>query len=363
MEAARHTPDATPTWRLRVELNDRPGTLARLTASLADIGCNILSLSVLPVPDGVIDDLIISTPDGLAPAELILVVRSVGGRDAGITKADLTDLIDAPTAALRVAATLAGRTASHAESVRTLLGADSVEPAGVGAESDGGRRHVTVTAADGSELTVRRGWAPFTEVELARSAALADLVHALGEPTIEATAVLTPDGAGVVLRDVLDADADAIAAMHDRCSRATLASKYRVDTKNIPRRLLHRLVGAPRGRTVVGVVGHQVVAVGELIGTGDPTVGEVSLLVEDDWQRQGVGAALLGQLVRAARAAGHTELFGRCVPGDRDRTVQIAARIGHSVSTRFEDDLVRVAIDLTATDAQSPLAGSNRPHS
>jgi len=47
--------DPTPTWRLRVELTDRPGTLARLATSLAGKGCNILALTVLPVPDGVID--------------------------------------------------------------------------------------------------------------------------------------------------------------------------------------------------------------------------------------------------------------------------------------------------------------------
>jgi GNAT superfamily N-acetyltransferase len=358
MEAAHPTPTGAPTWRLRVELNDRPGTLARLASSLADIGCNILALTVLPVPDGVIDDLIISTPDAVLPAELILVVRAVGGRCAGITKAHLTDLTDAPTTALRIAAALVDRSTGYAESVRALLGADSASPAGPDGEEPAGGRQVTVSAADGGRLELRRGWAPFTEVELARSAALADLMRALGESTVDATAVVTSDGAGVVLRDGRSSDSDAVAAMHDRCSRATLTSRYHTGTANIPRRLPHRLIGQPRGRTVVGVVGHQVVAVGQLINTNMPAVGEMSLLVEDDWQGRGIGTALLRNLVRASRAAGHTELFGWCLPGERDRLVRVATRAGFATSSQFEDDLVRVSLNFATTDesASSPTS-------
>jgi GNAT superfamily N-acetyltransferase len=131
--------------------------------------------------------------------------------------------------------------------------------------------------------------------------------------------------------------------MHARCSRSTLASHYHAGSHGLPRRLRNRLLVPPRGRTVVGMTGHQVVAVGQLISTGDPAVGEVSLLVEDDWQAQGIGAALLVHLVRAGRAAGHTELVGWCVPGERG-PVRTAGSAGFPVSTRFEDELMRVSI-------------------
>jgi GNAT superfamily N-acetyltransferase len=349
MDAASPTHGTAPTWRLRVELTDGPGALARLATSLAGKGCNILALTVLPVPDGVIDDMIVSTPDDLRPAELVTVVRSVGGRCAGITKAQLTDLTDAPTAALRVAATLVDQSAGYAESVRELLGADSaapVEPAPDDPRDPGGR-HVTVQAADGTSLELRRGWAPFTEVELARSAALADLVRALGTPNVGATAVVTSDGAGVVLRDGLPSDADSVSAMHDRCTRSTLFSRYHAGTRNTPKRLLSRLLVPQRGRTTVGVIGHQVIAVGQLINTNDPTVGEVSLLVEDDWQGKGIGSALLSHLVRTARAAGHTELFGWCLPGEHS-LARAAERAGYAVSTRFEEGMARVSMSIVA---------------
>jgi GNAT superfamily N-acetyltransferase len=355
MAAADSTDSAAPTWRLRVALTDRPGTLARLAASLSDAGCNILALTVLPVPGGVVDDLIVSTPDDLPPAELVTLVRSVGGRCAGITRAQVTDLTDAPTAALRIAATLVDGSADYAEAVRALLGADSAVP---GSTPDGGRQ-VVVHSADDSPLQLRRGWAPFTEVELARSAALAALVTALAAP-VGPSAVVTPDGAGVVLRDSVPEDTDALAAMHDRCSRSTLFARYHAGTRTLPRRLLHRLLTPPRGRTVVGVTGHQVVAVGQLVNTTQPTVGEVSLLVEDDWQGKGIGTALLAHLVRTARAAGHTELFGRCAPG-APGLANLAADL--PVSTLFEDDVVRMSVDIARGGVQSPFAGSSRPRS
>lgn len=345
MDHAESTPGAPPTWRLRVALTDRPGALARLATSLAARDCNILALTVLPVPDGVVDDLVVSTPDDLLPAELVTLVRAVGGRCTGITRADLEGLTDAPTAALRTATRLVEHSAGYAESLRELLGADAAEPGEAPGEGQpAGGREVTVRAADGSGLALRRGWTPFTEVELARSTALADLVAALGSPNVAPAAVVTRDGAGVVLRDSLPSDADAVAAMHDRCSRATLFSRYHAGTRSIPRRLLHRLLAPPRGRTVVGVVGHAVVALGQLINTTSPETAEVSLLVEDEWQRRGVGRALLAHLARAARGAGHRELVGWCLPEEQG-LVAAARHAGIPVSTTFQDDLMRVALD------------------
>ncbi len=322
----------TGTWRLRVELNDRPGALARLATSLAARECNILALTVLPVPDGVIDDIVVRVPAELRPADLVMIVREVGGRCAGITAADLTELSDAPTATLRAITRLVDGRTGYPETVRALVAADSAvaEPG-----------PVTVRGPAGGGIAVRRGWAPFTEVELARAGALAELVTAMG--TTDTHAVLTDDGAGVVLRDGRPGDADAVAAMHDRCSRASLFARYHAGTRTIPRRLLHRLLAPPRGRTVIALVGHRVIAVGQLINTDQPHVGEVSLLVEDDWQGRGVGSALLTHLGRMARAAGHTELFGWCLPGERG-LAHTAHRAGFEVSQRHEENLLRVAL-------------------
>ncbi|HEY4454147.1 MAG TPA: GNAT family N-acetyltransferase [Pseudonocardiaceae bacterium] len=383
---------AGPVWRLRAELTDRPGTLARLTASLAARDCNILALTVLPVPQGVIDDLIISTPDDLRPADLVSLVRGVGGRCAGITRADPHDLTDGPTSALRAATALIDGSMSYPEAVRTLINADSADsPAAVdrdpeladGAEptdspaSSGhepvlanspeptsfpaapGRQsmpddHADSPAAPGREavleggLRLRRGWSAFTDVELARADALTDLARALDRSSEDPAAVITSDGAAIVLRPGRPTDTDAVAAMHDRCSRASLFARYHTGTRSVPRRLLHRLLAPPRGQTTVGVLGHQVVALGQLINTTDPAIGELSLLVEDDWHGRGVGTALLGYLIRQARAAGYAELVGWCLPGERG-LIRTASGTGVPVTTSYEDKLLRVCLNIAVS--------------
>jgi GNAT superfamily N-acetyltransferase len=203
-------------------------------------------------------------------------------------------------------------------------------------------------------VRARRGWTPFTAVELARATALADLATALDRTGTDPAAVITHDGAGIVLRPGLPGDTDAVAAMHDRCSRASLFARYHTGTRSVPRRLLHRLLAPPRGQTSVGVLGHRVVALGQLINTATPAVGEVSLLVEDDWHGNGIGTALLGYLVRQARAAGYNELVGWCLPGERG-LIRTASHAGVPVTTTYEDKLLRVSMNI-AIAPQGPSA-------
>jgi len=319
-------------WRLRAELPDRPGALARLTASLAAQDCNILALTVLPVLNGVVDDLVISTPEDCRPADLVTLIRAVGGRCAGITKAEPTDLTDAPAAALRVAAQLANGTITYPEAVRELLAADSVEPT---EDTDSTDRQVIL---DG--LRIRRGWAPFTEVELSRTTPLAELAAVVGADA-EPRAIVTADGAGVVLRAGQPGDTDAMAAMHDRC---TPIARTHTGPRSMAMRLLRKPLTQPRGQTVVALAGFQVIAIGQLINTNDPAVAEVSVLVEDDWRGKGLGSAVLTQLSHMARAAGHRELIGRCDPND-DTLLRAATNAGISARTTRQTDLLRITLE------------------
>jgi GNAT superfamily N-acetyltransferase len=68
-------------------------------------------------------------------------------------------------------------------------------------------------------------------------------------------------------------------------------------------RYLRHLLSPNFGRTLVVETGQgQVVGLGHLLWDGDET--EVALLVEDAWQRRGIGGELLYRLVRMAAEAG-----------------------------------------------------------
>ncbi|WP_188316758.1 GNAT family N-acetyltransferase [Solihabitans fulvus] len=357
MDTTWQTGSAPLTWRLRIELDDSPGALARITIRLAEQHCNVLALSVLPVPGGVIDELVVRAGEGLLPADLIEAIRAEGGRCVGITRADVRDLVDAPTAALRAAGQAMRAPAEAAEALRTVLAADSVvpHPAEDGEPDDD--HQAVLTGRNGLRVLARRGWAPFTQLELARAGALLDLLYAADAPPVAASALLSTDGMALVLRPAGPADEEAVAGLHSRCSMSTLFSRYHSGMRTLPRRWLHRLLCPPRGRTVLAQCGDQVVAMGQLIHTGTAETAEVSLLVEDGWQRRGVGAGLLAQLASTARAAGYRELVAWCLPAENG-LVRAAARAGLPTSVRREDGLLRVALPLgavgSAPDSTAP---------
>ncbi|MBM7775687.1 GNAT superfamily N-acetyltransferase [Actinokineospora baliensis] len=333
------------TWRLRVRLDDRPGSLARVATRLAARECNVLGLSVLPVPGGVVDEIVVNTPEGCTPADLVSDIRAEGGRCVAITHADLHHLVDHTTAALRAAGAALRDPAATAEAVRVLLGADSVVPGTEQADEDDHR--AVVPLPGGTTLVARRGWAAFTEVELARVGAFGEVLRSADHDT--ATAVITRTGAGVVLRTGTPADAEAVADLHARCSARTLFSRYHAGLRTLPRRWLHRLLQPPRGTTLVALCGTEVVAIAQLIRTADPAEAEISVLVEDGWQRQGLGAAMIGRLAAVARAAGHDRMVAWCLPAEVG-FLRAATASGLPVAVGRDDDVLRVALAVRATD-------------
>ncbi|MFC3893250.1 GNAT family N-acetyltransferase [Lentzea rhizosphaerae] len=331
----------TTTWRMRFELSDSPGALARVTIRLAAADCNVLALHVIPVPGGVLDEIVVRAGEGVLPADLVEAVRSEGGKCVGITSADMRDLVDEPTAVLRAAKTALSDPDMTAEALRQVLAADSVT---YGEAAEG---QVQV-----GDMVVRRGWTRFTQVELARAQALLDLVEA---PAPAVRGMLSDDGVALVLRPGAPSDEDAVAALHTRCSMRTMFNRYHSGLRTVPRRWLHRLLNPPRGTTILAQCADQVVALGQLIHTGTPDCAEVSLLVEDAWQRRGVGTAVLAALASDARAAGYAELVAWCLPSET-ALVRAATRAGLDVTTRREDGLLRVSIAPRGRALKTPIA-------
>jgi GNAT superfamily N-acetyltransferase len=95
--------------------------------------------------------------------------------------------------------------------------------------------------------------------------------------------------------------------MHARCSHHTLSLRYHGPVQDADRYLDHLL--SPRfGRTlVVQTASGKIVGLGHLLWDGDET--EVALLVEDAWQRRGIGGELLGRLVAMAVEAGCESVY------------------------------------------------------
>jgi GNAT superfamily N-acetyltransferase len=80
---------------------------------------------------------------------------------------------------------------------------------------------------------------------------------------------------------------------------------------------------------------------------------EAAVVVADDWQRLGLGRALLERLARRAREEG-IRRFTALVQADNRRALDLLAEIGPT-SSSFEGDLVELEIELPQERLGDPL--------
>src|SRR5690349_5446163 len=95
-------------WRARTVLQDQPGALQGITAALARLDTNILSIHVHPVAGGVLDEFVLSAPGNLGERELMDALRDGGGRNPHIWRTTALAMADGQTKALSLAARIAG---------------------------------------------------------------------------------------------------------------------------------------------------------------------------------------------------------------------------------------------------------------
>ncbi|MFA3878768.1 GNAT family N-acetyltransferase [Streptomyces sp. MMCC 100] len=305
-------------WRMRTTVRDAPGSLAVLCAALADRRIDILSLQTHPLAEGTVDEFLLRVPGELSGTELAEVVTTAGGTRTWTERADAHDLVDAPTRVLGLAARTALDPAELPLALRQLLGRCTIRslPVTTGAEvaetvpPEGALEDTVLRlrAPEGGVISVERPHLPFTPAEFARARALVELDARLGPRIPRGRDVLTlPEGSDITVRRADTRDVPAAKAMHERCSARTLGMRYHGPVRDADRYLGHLL--SPRfGRTLaVQTASGRIVGLGHLLWDGEET--EVALLVEDAWQRRGIGGELLGRLVAMAAETGCESVY------------------------------------------------------
>ncbi|MBT2488502.1 GNAT family N-acetyltransferase [Streptomyces sp. ISL-96] len=310
----------TALWRMRTTVRDEPGSLALLCTALARHRVDILTLQTHPLAEGTVDELLLRAPATLQANQLTREIAAAGGTDTWLERADAHDLVDAPTRVLGLATRTAldaaelplalrqllGRCTIHSLPATTLTGRPTGETAPVEGVLDG--TVMKLRDPSGGAITIERHYLPFTPTEFARARALVELDARLGPRIPRSEDVLTlPEGNEITVRRAGLDDLAAARAMHDRCGDRTLSLRYHGPVGDADRYLGHLL--SPRfGRTLaVQTASGRLVALGHLLWDGDET--EVALLVEDAWQRRGIGSELLRRLVALAVEAGCESVY------------------------------------------------------
>lgn len=362
-------PRAGVLWRMRTTVKDEPGSLAALCTALAGRQVDILSLQTHPLAVGTVDEFLLRAPGELEASELTRVVAAAGGTDTWIERADAHDLVDAPTRVLGLAARTALDAAELPLALRQLVGRCTIRqtpavavgggraPEGVPVEGVLEDTVMRLRAPEGGVITVERPYLPFTPTEFARARALVELDARLGPRLPHGHDVLTlPEGNDITVRRADTRDLEAAKEMHERCSARTLGLRYHGPVGDADRYLNHLL--NPRfGRTLaVQTASGRIVGLGHLLWDGDET--EVALLVEDKWQRRGVGAELLRRLVGMALAAGCESVYAVT---QASNTGMVAAMRGLGVPLDYQIEegtlVITARLDVDArviTRAEAP---------
>ena len=145
-----------------------------------------------------------------------------------------------------------------------------------------------------------------------------------------------PDGdlAGHIRPAVPD-DLPALRDLTARCSFDTLYRRFHGATGAPLRRELARAATSADGhRSWVAVAGGQVRGVATL-AVGRSGQAEVAFLVEDAWQRRGLGRALARRVGAEARGAGHDGLSA-LVLADNERVVRFARAVAPGTTVTFD---------------------------
>ena len=337
-------------WRIRATVDDRPGYLSVLTASLALRSVNILAVQVHTTESGAVDDFLIDAPDAMSEADLVAAIARGRGRDAFVARAEAQGLADQPTRALALAGRLVHDPEGLGESLADLLDADEVRwrpdhPRGHGFSESG------MTLADpagGSYLVIRPAPA-FTPAEFARAQALVEVGGALLRRQAEQVTLLLRDGAELLVRPATADDAEGVRGLHARSSAASRQRRYLSGAGRAPADARLRRLLEPAGGVTLLAVRHeprtgeeQVVAMANLIAEGD--LAEAALLVEDAWQRRGLGTALLRRLLGRAGRSGFAAVVAHTA-ADNVAMLRTLRRIGTGVTHR-DGALVSVTVPV-----------------
>ena len=288
-------------WRMRAALPDRPGALAALAQECGKAGVNIVGLQIFPGVDRVTDELVLSAPDDWTETDLRELVERSGGESVVAAVCTEVALVDQPTRYVQAARAILTEPASFPDVVAHLFDADV----------DAGDDVMELTVGD-VQVQVRRE-APFTAVEHARGAAMAELVS-----------------------DVLRREMPQLASASGRMGQG-MVPEYAVT-----------------GTTVTALIDDQVVGAATVrpSSVDEPDSRTVDLQVDGAWRRRGIGTRLLTEAARFARSDGAGEIM-LTAGADNQAVLPMVLSAGLRARIRMAGDVLTVRITVTPSRRRS----------
>jgi len=174
------------------------------------------------------------------------------------------------------------------------------------------------------------------------------------------------DGRSVLVRPVLPQDAGALQEFVQRLSLASRYRRFHMGVRELPASLLREFTEVDYA-THLGLLaevfdadmGETVVADARLVRRGDAPVADAAVVVADDWQGLGLGAALIARLLDTAPRLGLAAVEADVV-AENQPMLRLLARMGFSLRALPDDArVVQARLPLPAAQAAVAQSGVN----
>jgi L-amino acid N-acyltransferase YncA len=150
-------------------------------------------------------------------------------------------------------------------------------------------------------------------------------------------------------------DADAVAAMHERCSERSRYRRYLTAVGEWRDISLRHLTGGHRGATLV-VMNQE----GDIVGLGnvfpdapeDSHVAEIAVIVEDGYQSRGIGTQLLRHMLELAERIGFKEVVAFML-AQNDEMLRVLEATPLVWSREIEEGVLTMRAPLPVVEAGS----------
>lgn len=145
------------------------------------------------------------------------------------------------------------------------------------------------------------------------------------------------DGATVVVRPIIPADAARLRRMFERLSPETVYRRFFSPVTRPPARALIHLatVDHDRREALVALSGNEIVGVARYDRRPGSDAAEIAVTIEDAWQHRGLGSRLARRLAARAAGRGIAELSAAML-GDNRPALGLLRRLAPGSEVRFE---------------------------
>ena len=159
------------------------------------------------------------------------------------------------------------------------------------------------------------------------------------------------DGTEIFFRPIKPTDEPALSEMMYSLSEESVRTRYMTYTLAFPHRDIQRVtnIDYQQDVAIVGVVpgvsGEEIVAIAQYFLDPKTQSAEVAFVVQDEWQRKGMGTFLLDYITQIAKQRGVRKFWAKVLPNN-EPMLAIFHNSGYKINTTFDGETYDIRYDL-----------------